>query len=193
MNISLGHEAPGDAWGIESLLDSCFGPDRHLKTCQRLRDGQLPAAGLSLVARDEQDGAIVGTLRFWDVLVGGRTPTLLLGPLAVDPARQSGGLGSRLMRLGLAEAAARGHKSVILVGDEPYYRRFGFERRVTEAMDLPGPVDRDRFLGLEFAAGALADAKGLVTPATLPVILLPVRRRAAPAAFGPATMVPPAA
>lgn len=164
--MTMGYETSTDIAAIEALLDQEFGPDRHGKTCQRLRDGQVPAANLALVLRRQnQDGSsqLVGTLRFWDILVGQTTRALLLGPLAVDSSLQGTGLGSKLMRHGLNLAAAAQHRAVILVGDEPYYRRFGFRADLTTAMDLPGPVDRSRFLALELQANALANACGPIT------------------------------
>jgi predicted N-acetyltransferase YhbS len=168
--ITMGYEASTDIVAIEALLDQEFGPDRHGKTCQRLRDGQVPAAHLALVLRreSEQGSQVVGTLRFWDILVGQKTRALLLGPLAVDHSLQGTGLGSKLMRHGLNLAAAGQHGAVILVGDEPYYRRFGFRGDLTQGMDLPGPVDRARFLALELKAGALASASGMISPLQVP-------------------------
>jgi predicted N-acetyltransferase YhbS len=158
-------EEPRHAAAIESLLDRAFGPGRQARTSYRLREGVAPIAGLSLVALGRDDHgrpAIEGTIRYWPVLIGGATPALLLGPIAVAPHLQGGGLGSELMTVSLAKAAALGHGAVLLVGDEPYYSRFGFTRRLTLDMQLPGPVDLARFLGLELTPGALAGAKGMV-------------------------------
>lgn len=169
--LTVGHETLADAQPIEDLLDQAFGPDRYRKTCQRLRDGQSPAKGMAFVAHeDAEDGSrrLVGTLRFWDIRIGYAHRALLLGPLAVRPDCQSGGIGSKLMWLGLSQAEARGHHAVILVGDEPYYRRFGFVQHLTRRMMLPGPVDRSRFLALELEAGALREARGMISPWLLP-------------------------
>jgi predicted N-acetyltransferase YhbS len=144
----------------EALLDGVFGPARREKTSERLREGRLPAEGLALVATDGE--RLVGTVRLWHVSLGAARPALLLGPIAVDPALQSAGIGGRLMRDVLARAAARGHQAIILVGDEAYYRRFGFARAKMDRLWLPGPLDRSRFLGLELTAGALDDVAGLV-------------------------------
>lgn len=150
----------------ERLLDQAFGPGRRGKTAERLRENRLPAAGLSFVAR--QGEWLVGTLRFWHVAAGhaaaGDVAALMLGPIAIDARFRSEGIGGQMIRLGLARAAQMGHGGVILVGDAPYYARFGFEAGLTEGLDLPGPVDRARFLGLELRPGALAGAQGLVRP-----------------------------
>ncbi len=157
--VDLRDEHAGDINARERLLDVSFGPSRFEKTCERLREGRLAARGLALVAKDGE--ALVGTLRFWHVEAG-EAPALLLGPLAVAQSHRELGLGGALMRMGLARAQALGHKAVILVGDEPYYNRFGFARAHAERLDLPGWYDPARFLGLELEAGALAKASGMV-------------------------------
>lgn len=145
----------------EALLDACFGENRHGRTCQRLRDGRAPAAGLALTA--VREGKIVGTVRLWHVSAGGR-PALVLGPLAVDPACRELGIGAALMRQALAAARARGHGAVILLGDAPYYARFGFSADKTAELALPGPFERDRLLAIEFTDGVLDGAAGMIVP-----------------------------
>jgi predicted N-acetyltransferase YhbS len=146
----------------ERLLDAAFGPARRAKTCERLRESRLPAEGLAFTAR--AGGRLVGTIRLWDITAGG-VPALLLGPLAVDADHEGKGVGSGLMRHALAQSVRLGHKAVLLVGDAPYYARFGFGRAPTTNLLLPGPVDLARFLALELESGALANAHGLVVPA----------------------------
>ena len=155
----LRHEHITDVAAREALLDDAFGPSRFAKTCERLREGRSPARGLAFIAQDH--GVVVGTLRFWHVNAGG-VEALMLGPLALAASHQSLGLGSAMMRHGLARAKGLGHRAIILVGDAPYYTRFGFTRRLTEALELPGPVDEARFLGCELQAGALTHARGMV-------------------------------
>lgn len=160
-DIRIVEERPQDEARRERLLDSAM-PDRHEKSSERLREGRLPAEGLSLVALDGEE--IVGTVRLWHVHAGPGRPALLLGPLAVAESHRSLGLGGKLVREALWRAAMRGHKAVLLVGDAPYYARFGFEASPTRGLDMPGPVDRARFLALEFEPGALAGAAGPVSP-----------------------------
>ena len=157
-------ERPRDAAAREVLLDRSFGPERFGKTCERLREHRLPAPGMSFVAM--ADGVLVGTLRFWHVEAGDRA-SLLLGPLAVNATHRAAGLGRALIVHGLARAKKLGHESVILVGDAPYYGRFGFARAPAEHLVLPGPVDLNRFLGLELVPGALQGARGRVVGAGL--------------------------
>ena len=157
--IRISEEMPFDVSAREALLDEAFGPARDAKTAARLREGRLPAEGLALVAKDR--GALIGTLRCWLIEAGGR-PALLLGPLAVAKSHRSLGIGSKLMREALWRAAMLGHKAVLLVGDAPYYARFGFEASRTAGLDLPGPVDRARFLAFEIEDGALDGATGMV-------------------------------
>lgn len=161
-NIFIGSEVPADSRARERLLDEAFGASRFEKTAERLRAGRLPARGLALAAKDGED--LVGTLRMWNVLAG-EVPALLLGPLAVAKAYRSCGLGRKLMVEGLSRAANAGHAAVLLVGDPPYYEPFGFSRRHTLGLSLPGPVDDARFLGLDLKEGALRRARGLVTAA----------------------------
>ena len=158
--LRIVEELPTDITAREALLDAAFGIERHGKTCERLREGRLPANGLSLVAKDGD--RLVGTLRFWHVATGDGRPALMLGPLAVADSHRACGLGGKLMRRGLTLAGAFGHQAVVLVGDEPYYRRFGFARALASQLDLPGWYAAERFLGLELQPGALDGARGMV-------------------------------
>ncbi|MGY2051155.1 GNAT family N-acetyltransferase [Methylobacterium sp. JK268] len=165
--IQIRIERATDIAARERLLDTCFGEARFAKTCERLRENRLPAEGLALVA--ELDGRLVGSVRLWNVAAGPRRPALMLGPIAVDPGLQGLGVGGTLMRDALARATALGHRAVILVGDAPYYARFGFTPEAVGALWLPGPYARERFLGLELVPGALAGAAGLVQATGRPV------------------------
>lgn len=167
--ITYDLETAADVAAREALLDRVMGAARFVKTSARFRDRRRPAEGLSLVARDGD--RIVGTVRLWHAAAfadGAAVPVLLLGPLAVDPARQGEGVGSALMRLALARAAALGHAAVVLVGDEPYYRRFGFSADRTGDLRLPGPYEQHRLLAVELADGALDDLAGLLVPTGAP-------------------------
>src|SRR6185312_15003718 len=150
-----------DVVAREALLDACFGDNRHTRTCQRLRDGRAPAEGLSLSAVAE--GRLVGTVRLWHVSAGG-IPALMLGPLAVEASSRQLGVGAALMDHALAAATARGHRAVILLGDAPYYARFGFSAAKTSELSLPGTFERDRLLGLELSEGALDGTWGMIVP-----------------------------
>ncbi|HET7885626.1 MAG TPA: N-acetyltransferase [Bradyrhizobium sp.] len=152
-------EKASDLVARETLLDACFGQNRHLRTCQRLRDGRAPAEGLAFSAMAE--GHLVGTLRLWHVSAGG-IPALMLGPLAVDSSSRKFGVGTALMDHALAAATARGHRAVILLGDAPYYTRFGFSAERVAELSLPGPFERDRLLGLELRPAALDGAGGMI-------------------------------
>jgi predicted N-acetyltransferase YhbS len=160
--VTIRPELMSDAVQREALLDRAFGKRRLRKTSQRLRDGRLPAESLAFSATDG-DERLIGTIRLWDVAAGAARPALLLGPVAVDGHHQNRGIGSRLIAHAIAEARRLGHGAIVLVGDLPYYERFGFSREAVVDLHLPGPVDRDRFLGLELSPGALDGAQGLVT------------------------------
>jgi predicted N-acetyltransferase YhbS len=155
-------ERPCDVIARETLLDACFGDNRHLRTCQRLRDGRAPAEGLAFSAVGH-DGRLVGTLRLWHVSAGG-VPALVLGPLAVDSAYRKLGVGAALMVHAIAAATARGHRAVLLLGDAPYYGRFGFSAEKAKDLLLPGAFERERLLGLELCEGALDGAWGMIAP-----------------------------
>lgn len=155
--VHIRDEVPADAGAREALLDRAFGRARFAKTCQRLRDGRLPAEGLSLAAED--DGRFIGTLRFWHVALGEK-PALMLGPLAVERDARKSGVGAALMEAGLARVKALGHDAVMLVGDAPYYQRFGFSADATGDLSMPGPVERERFLALALGEGGTAELSG---------------------------------
>ncbi len=152
-------ERSSDVAAREALLDACFGETRHTRTCQRLRDGRAPAQGLSLSA--VRQGRLVGTVRLWHVSVGG-SPALMLGPLAVEASCRQLGVGAALMERAIAAAKAHGHRAIILLGDAPYYARFGFSAAKTGQLTLPGAFERDRLLGLELVDGALDGAWGMI-------------------------------
>jgi predicted N-acetyltransferase YhbS len=159
--FAIRSERAGDVVARETLLDASFGANRHLRACQRLRDGRAPAEGLAFAAVHER--RLIGTVRLWDVDAGG-TRALLLGPLAVDPSCRDLGIGAALMEHALTIAKARGHGAVLLLGDAPYYARFGFSASKTGELRLPGPFEAHRLLGLELRAGALEGAAGLIAP-----------------------------
>ena len=159
-------ERASDVAAREALLDACFGDNRHMRTCQRLRDGRAPAEGLALSA--VRQGRLVGSVRLWHVSAGG-IPALMLGPLAVEASSRQLGVGAALMDHALAAAKARGHRAVILLGDAPYYARFGFSAAKTGELSLSGPFERDRLLGLELREGALDGAWGMIAPTGAPL------------------------
>ncbi|GEO98700.1 GNAT family N-acetyltransferase [Methylobacterium haplocladii] len=162
--IQIRDEIAPDIGARERLLDVCFGANRWAKTSERLREGRFPAEDLSLSAEDTH-GCLVGTVRLWHVEAGRGCPALLLGPLAVDPSMQGCGLGARLMRVALGQARVLGHAAVLLVGDAPYYARFGFSPARAAGLFMPGPFERARFLGLDLVPGALDGASGILQPA----------------------------
>lgn len=157
--IRLAQETKDDWWEVEALYDLCFAPGREALSSYRLRDGVDPVADLCLVARDE-GGIIGGAIRYWPVLVGG-AKALLLGPVAVHPTRQGEGLGGLLIRESVAIATANDWLRVLLIGDAPYYQRFGFEP--LKGVAMPPPTDPARILGRALVAGAWDGVSGDVT------------------------------
>ncbi|MCT7377546.1 GNAT family N-acetyltransferase [Chelativorans salis] len=163
--FAIAPESPADVPAREALLDRAMGPKRKRKSSEKLRRGRQPAEGLAYVARGP-GGSLVGTVRLWDVRLGeAGEPALLLGPLAVDPQMKGEGVGTALMRHAIAEARQRGHAAILLVGDAPYYARFGFSAEKTGELSMPGPYERERFLALELVSGTLDGAHGVLKAA----------------------------
>jgi predicted N-acetyltransferase YhbS len=155
-------ERPEDRDEVELLLDLAFAPGRTALSSYSLREGVAPLRELCTLARDEYD-ALVGAVRVWPVRIGAEgAPGLLLGPIAVHPTRQGEGLGALMMHATLERAREMGWARVVLVGDEPYYRRFGFRRALAEGLDFPRPVNPDRVLAAELVPGAMAGLSGPV-------------------------------
>ena len=158
--VTIRSERPVDVIARETLLDTAYGPARFTKTSERLREGRRPAEQLSFVAIE--GGRVVGTVRLWHVWAGAARAALLLGPLAVHPDCRNRGIGSKLVRRALAAARRLGHGAVLLVGDAPFYGRFGFSADKTGALWMPGRYEVDRLLALELEPGALDGARGLI-------------------------------
>ncbi|CAN7600539.1 GNAT family N-acetyltransferase [Mesorhizobium sp. LjNodule214] len=172
--LALVAETTADVAAREALLDRAMGPKRRKKSSEKLRRGRRPSEGLAFVARDAA-GAVAGTVRLWDVTLGeGGPAALMLGPLAVDPALKNAGIGSALMRHAVAEAARLGHGAILLVGDAPYYGRFGFSAAKTGALAMPGPYERHRLLALELTDGALDGVQGTLRAAGRKLKALPL-------------------
>ena len=159
--MELHTETPADGPEVETLLDTCFAPGRTFLSSYRLRDGVPAAHDLCLVARGRA-GEVAGAIRFWPVRVageGGARAAMLLGPVAVHPTRQGEGLGAFLIQSGLDRADAAGVERVLLVGDLPYYARFGFAR--LNGVTMPPPTNPARVLGVwdwDGVAGAVERA-----------------------------------
>lgn len=158
--VHLTQETEADWWEVEALYDLCFAPGREALSSYRLREGVARVAELSLVARDD-DGILAGAIRYWPIYVGD-VPALLLGPVAVHPTRQGEGLGGFLIRESLAVAKPLGWDRVVLVGDAPYYQRFGFNPLT--GVHMPPPTNPDRVLGYALSPEAWADVTGQVRP-----------------------------
>lgn len=146
-------ETKEDYWEVEALYDLCFAPGRTALSSYRLRDDVPPIAPLCLIARDDLN-ILAGAIRYWPIRIGDKE-AILLGPVAVHPTRQGEGLGGALMRESLGIAEQKGWHRVLLVGDEPYYRRFGFTK--LEDVVMPPPTNPDRVLGIALGDGTAWD------------------------------------
>lgn len=161
LSLIIRSELLADSDAIERLHERAFGPGRFARPASRLREGAPHLMELSYTAL--VGTLIVGSVRLTPVFAGS-VPALMLGPLTVDPYFENRGIGNALMTRSLATAKERGHQLVLLVGDEPYYRRFGFKTIPADQLSLPGPVNPSRFLAGELMEGVLAKATGLVSP-----------------------------
>jgi predicted N-acetyltransferase YhbS len=157
LSINFAAMTQADEAHIEKLDERAFGPGRFARTAYRLREGVAPDPSLSFVAR--VGTLLVGANRMTPILIGA-APALLLGPLTVEPAFRSQGVGEKLVKTSLDAARAAGHGLVLLVGDEDYYARLGFKHVPHGRIAMPGPVDPDRLLYCELRDGALAAASG---------------------------------
>lgn len=154
---------PDDLPDVLALHARAFGPGRFARTAYRVREGTQPISRFCLLSR--VSGELVAAIKFTEVTVGGKPGVLLLGPLAVEAKYAGLGYGKRLVADGLENARAAGIAMVLLVGDEPYYARFGFKRVPPGRVRMPGPVDPARMLAAELVEGALAQYEGQVEPA----------------------------
>ncbi|MCE4222813.1 N-acetyltransferase [Methylobacterium sp. C25] len=155
-------ERPDDAAAIERLHARAFGPGRFARTAYRLREGAHLVPELCFTAL--VGTYLVGSIRFSLAEAAGH-PLLALGPLTVDPSFSNRGIGCSLMNAGVDAARAGSHKLVVLVGDLPYYRRFGFSAVPMGRLVLPGPVDPARFLWLALTDGGADGVSGAISRA----------------------------
>ena len=157
-------ETPADAAAVEALNEGSFGPGRFAKSAYRLREGVAPVASLSFVAKESE--ALLGSVRFWPISVGGHEE-LLLGPLAVRGDQRGRGIGIALMQAGIEAAKAGPWRGILLVGDEPYYAKVGFSRLPPGRVRFPGPVDERRILGLSLKGGEMLTLSGQIRRAQI--------------------------
>ena len=156
---------PGDLPDVLALHARSFGPGRFVRTAYRIREGTPPISPYCLLAK--VGGEMVASIRFTEVTIGGKPGALLLGPLAVEEDYAGLGYGKRLVAEGIERARKAGIKLILLVGDEPYYGRFGFKRVLPGRIKLPGPADPARVLAAELEEGALGQYDGMVEAAAV--------------------------
>src|SRR5262245_44609225 len=161
LSVTILQETSEDALAIERLHERTFGPGRYARTAYRIRESVTHQLELSFTAR--VGTLLVGSVRQSPIRVG-EAPALLLGPVTVEPPLRERGVGQAMIGRALAEAKARGHRLVVLVGDEPYYGKCGFKRIPKGVARMPGPVDPARLLVCELAEGAFAGVSGPIAP-----------------------------
>jgi predicted N-acetyltransferase YhbS len=160
-DLVLRSERAEDLPLVDALVDRAFGPGRFAKAAERLRETNSPLRDLSLVAWAGSHA--VGCVRLWPIHIGD-APAVLLGPFAVDDAWRSRGLGGQLIEAACVAAGRAGHGVVLLVGDAPYFEKFGFEPVPQGRAVLPGPVDGRRVLWRALKPGAVEGVEGPVLP-----------------------------
>jgi predicted N-acetyltransferase YhbS len=160
-SLTILAERPNDAEAIERLHERTFGPGRFARSAFRIREGKGHVLALSFTARIGT--LLVGSVRLTPVCIG-EAPALLLGPLTVEPPFRAHGIGTALVKRALEEAKAKGHKLVVLVGDEPIYAKSGFKRIPKGRAKMPGPVDPARLLIAELAPNAFDGVSGMIRP-----------------------------
>jgi predicted N-acetyltransferase YhbS len=161
LSLTIRAEIPNDAQVIERLHERTFGPGRFVLSAYRLREHVDHLLELSFTARIGT--LLVGSVRQLPILIG-TTQALLLGPLTVEPPFRSRGVGRALLDRALGDAKAKGHRLIVLVGDEAYYRRVGFKPIPKGRVTMPGPVDYDRLLVAELVDGAFEGIAGPIRP-----------------------------
>jgi predicted N-acetyltransferase YhbS len=161
VSLTILPETPDEASAIDRLHERTFGPGRYARSAYRLREKVAHRLDVSFTARIGT--LLVGSVRLSPVRIG-ETKALLLGPLTVEPAFRERGVGQALIERALKEARSKGHKLVILVGDEPYYGKSGFKPIPPGRAIMPGPVDPARLLVAELSAGAFDGVSGAVRP-----------------------------
>lgn len=152
-------EQPCHNAAIEQINEEAFGPGRFTRAAHLIREGGGHDPALSFVAMDADE--LVASVRMTPVCIGAM-PAWLLGPIVVRSGYKSAGIGKELMKRALEAATKTETKLVILVGDAPYYERFGFHVLPAGKVTMPAPVDPARFLGFELQPGALQQAEGRV-------------------------------
>ena len=161
ISLTILPESKDDAEAIARLHERTFGPGRYAKTAYRLREEVEHSIDLSFIARIGT--LLVGSVWLTPIRIG-TSSALLLGPLTVEPAFRERGIGQALIAHALKVAAVKGHRLVVLVGDEPYYAKTGFKRAPPGRVVMPGPVDPERLLVAELVPGAFDGVSGRVRP-----------------------------
>ncbi len=161
LSLAILPESAEDAFAIDRLHERTFGPGRLARTAYRIREGEPHRLDLSFIARIGT--LLVGSVRLTPIRIG-ETPALLLGPLTVEPPFRERGIACALIESALARAKDKGHRLVVLIGDESYYAKVGFKRIPKGRATMPGPVDPARLLVAELKTGAFESVSGSIRP-----------------------------
>lgn len=164
MEIIIRQESKSDFSAVYNLIKSAFGQENESKLVEDLRKSMAFIPELSIVATF--DSKIVGYILFTRIIIKDEADignsSLALAPLAVDPILQRQGIGGQLIRYGLKKAKELGHSSVIVLGHEHYYPKFGFEPADKWNIISPFKVPANVFMGIELKENGLKNVHGIV-------------------------------
>lgn len=163
LELTYAREESAHDLQIEAMNCEAFGPARFTRAAHLIREAGGHDMRLSFTAL--HGGAVVGSLRMTPIVIG-KVPALLLGPLVIRPEWKNRGLGGKLINMSINAAKEAGHKIILLVGDEPYYQRFGFRLVGQGEVSMPAPVNPARLLCYEIEADAMKNVRGLVRHAS---------------------------
>lgn len=163
MSLTIRQEQPQDSDTVYQINKQAFAQDAEAKLVDALRNSDAFVPELSLVA--ELDSQIVGHILFTKIqIVNGDDSyeSLALAPMAVLEDYQKQGIGGALIREGLQRATALGFTSVIVLGHEHYYPKFGFEPAAKWNIKAPFEVPSEIFRAIELVPNGLQHVSGTV-------------------------------
>jgi putative acetyltransferase len=162
MDILIREEKEKDRKEIYKVNKLAVGQENESILIDKIREGENFIPGLSLIA--ESKGRLVGHILLSKIKITGSSvfDTLILAPLAVIPAFQKKGIGSRLVKRSVFKAKELGFNSIIVVGHKEYYPRFGFEKASKWNLKCPFRVPDEAFMAIELTKKALEDKAGTI-------------------------------
>ena len=161
--VTVRVESDDDYTRIGEIHRLAFGQPDEARLVEELRKDDRFDSALSLVA--VRDADLVGHILFSTIHIetnDGDVPAQALAPMAVLPECQNQGIGSDLVRAGLAACRQAKHSIVIVLGHADYYPRFGFTPAGRYGIRYPFPVPDEAFMAIALMPGALESVAGMV-------------------------------